>query len=157
MSRFLTKEQILLCHEQTNEREESDMKRLGELVQTEDWKKEKHVPVIECPDSVKKGEKFRITVTVGKEISHPNTTEHHIRWAQIFFQPEGEKYAYQIANCEFTAHGEAVAGPNQGPAYTDHSVTVTAMLSKPGAIHAMNLCNIHGLWESSREIKVTEA
>jgi superoxide reductase len=131
------------------------MKKLGELVQTEDWKKEKHVPVIECPDSVASGARFQISVTVGKEVSHPNTTEHHIKWVQIFFHPEGEKYAYQLANCEFAAHGEAAAGPNQGPAHTDHSVTVTAMISKPGTIHAMNLCNIHGLWENSREIKVT--
>ena len=131
------------------------MEKLGARFQTEDWKKEKHVPVIECPDSVKGGEKFQITVTVGKEISHPNTTEHHIRWVQVFFHPDGEKYTYQLANCEFTSHGEAAAGPNQGPAYTDHSVTVTAMLKKAGTIHAMNFCNIHGLWENSREIKVT--
>lgn len=130
------------------------MEKFGALLQTQDWKKEKHVPVIECPDSVKSGEKFQITVTVGKEVAHPNTTEHHIRWVQVFFHPEGEKYAYQLANCEFTAHGEAVAGPNQGPVYTDHSVTVTAMLSKPGVIHAINFCNIHGFWENSREIKV---
>ena len=139
----------------SNQQQEDDMKKLGELFQTEDWKKEKHVPVIECPGSVTRGEKFQITVTVGKEVSHPNTTEHHIRWVQIYFHPEGEKYAYQLANCEFTAHGEAVAGPNQGPAYTDHSVTVTVMLSKPGTVHAMNFCNIHGLWENSKEINVT--
>jgi superoxide reductase len=131
------------------------MKHVGELLQTQDWKKEKHVPVIECADSVKSGEKFRITVTVGKEISHPNTTEHHIRWVQVFFHPEGEKYAYQLANCEFTAHGESAAGPNQGPAFTDHTVTVTVALAKPGTILAMNFCNIHGLWENSKEISVT--
>jgi hypothetical protein len=27
------------------------MKKLGEFFQTEDWKKEKHVPVIGCPDN----------------------------------------------------------------------------------------------------------
>ena len=130
------------------------MKQLGELLQTQDWKKEKHVPVIECPDSVKSGEKFRITVTVGKEIAHPNTTEHHIRWVQIFFHPEGEKYAYQLANCEFAAHGESAAGPNQGPASSDPVVTVSVSLTKPGTIVAMSLCNIHGLWENSKDIGV---
>ena len=130
------------------------MKSLAESLQNQDWKKEKHVPVIECPDSVKSGEKFQITISVGKEIAHPNTTEHHIRWIQLFFHPEGEKYAYQIAVCEFSAHGESAAGPNQGPAYTDHSVTVTAALSKPGVIKAMSLCNIHGLWENSKDIAV---
>ena len=130
------------------------MKSLAESLQSQDWKKEKHVPVIECPDSVKSGEKFQITVTVGKEISHPNTTEHHIRWVQLFFHPDGDKYAYQLANCEFAAHGEAAAGPNQGPAYTDYVVTVTVGLAKSGVIKAVNLCNIHGLWENSKDIVV---
>jgi superoxide reductase len=131
------------------------MKKLGDFFQTEDWKKEKHVPVIECPDSVKSGDPFQITVSIGKEISHPNTTEHHIRWIQVFFHPEGEQYAYQIAHCWFTAHGESVEGANQGPAYTHHSATVTAMIKKPGVIHALSFCNIHGLWENSVEIALS--
>jgi superoxide reductase len=130
------------------------MKKIGELFQSEDWKKEKHVPVIDCPDSVKSGERFEIRVSVGKEIAHPNTTEHHIRWIQIYFLPEGGKHAYQLANVEFTAHGEAVEGANEGPASTDHSATVAAMLKKPGTLHAASLCNIHGLWEFAKEIKV---
>lgn len=130
------------------------MKRFGEHLQTDDWKTEKHVPVIECPDTVKAGEQCQITLSVGKEVSHPNTTEHHIRWIQVYFHPESEKFSYQLANCEFTAHGESVPGPNQGPVYTHHAVTITAMFRKQGTIHALALCNIHGLWESSKEIKI---
>lgn len=55
------------------------MKPFGELFQTADWKMEKHVPVIECTDKVKGGKFFPVKVTLGKEIAHPNTTEHHIR------------------------------------------------------------------------------
>jgi len=65
------------------------MKRLGDYIQEADWKKEKHVPVIECPDTVKAGELLQVKASVGKEIKHPNTTEHHIRWIRLFFQPEG--------------------------------------------------------------------
>ena len=131
------------------------MKKFGEVFQSADWKSEKHVPVIECPDSVKSGEKFDISVSVGKEVSHPNTTEHHIRWMRVYFHPKDGKYTYELANCEFTAHGEAVEGANQGPAYTDHSVRISVMLKKPGTIYALSLCNIHGLWENSREISVS--
>lgn len=131
------------------------MKKLGELFQTSDWKTEKHVPVIECPETAKAGEMFDITVSVGKEVAHPNTTEHHIRWIQVFFQPEGEKATYQLVNCEFTAHGEAVKGPNEGPAYTNHSASIKVKLTKAGVLHALSLCNIHGLWENSKSIKVT--
>ncbi len=53
--------------------------RFAEVVQTADWKAEKHVPVIAAPDAVKAGEKFVVELSVGKEIAHPNTTEHHIR------------------------------------------------------------------------------
>jgi superoxide reductase len=128
--------------------------KAGELYQTADWKTEKHVPVIECPDAVNADEMFEVKVTLGKEVAHPNTTEHHIRWIQVFFKPDGDKFAYQVANCEFTAHGEAVDGPNKGPVYTNHSATVGMKTSKPGTILATSLCNIHGLWENAKAIKV---
>jgi len=129
--------------------------KLGDTFQTQDWKKEKHVPVIDAPDSVTSGEAFNVTLSVGKEIAHPNTTEHHIRFIQLYFMPEGGKHAYQIANVEFTAHGEGAEGPNTGPAYTHHAATVQVMLNKPGTLMAMSLCNIHGLWESSKDIKIS--
>lgn len=130
------------------------MKKFGDVFQTADWKKEKHVPLIECPDSVKSGEKFDIMVTTGKEVSHPNTTEHHISRIQVYFHPKDGKFTHQLANCEFTAHGEALEGPNKGPAYTDHSATISVMLNQPGTIYALSLCNIHGIWENSKEIAV---
>jgi superoxide reductase len=131
------------------------MGKVAELYQSADWKSEKHIPVIECPDSVKAGEMFQVRVSVGKEIAHPNTTEHHIRWIQIFFKPEGEKFAVQVGNFEFTAHGESTEGANAGTVYTNHAVTAEMSTKKPGVLYATSYCNIHGLWESSREIKVS--
>ncbi len=128
--------------------------QIGELFKTADWKSEKHVPVIECPAQVKSGETFEVKVTIGKEIAHPNTTEHHIRWVQLFFQPAGGKFSYQVGNFEFTAHGESAEGPNTGPVHTNHAVTAQLNLTKPGTLIASSLCNIHGLWQSSQEIKV---
>ena len=129
-------------------------KQFGDLYQTADWKTEKHVPVIDCPDQVGSGEQFTITVTVGKEIPHPNTTEHHIRWISVYYLPEGEKFVYELAHSEFNAHGESVRGANQGPAYTNPQTTAVVKLSKPGTIYATELCNIHGLWLSSKEIRI---
>jgi superoxide reductase len=130
------------------------MMKIGEMFQSADWKTEKHVPVIECPDTVKDGEVFEVKVSLGKEVAHPNTTEHHIRWVQLFFKPEGSKFSYQVGNFEFTAHGEATDGPNTGPVYTNHSVTATLKIGKSGTLCAASLCNIHGLWENSKAIKV---
>lgn len=131
------------------------MKKFEELFQTADWKIEKHVPMIDCADQVKTGELFIATVSVGKEIPHPNTTEHHIRWISVYFQAEGEKFIYQVGHFEFSAHGESTEGPNKGPVYTNHEVAITLKISKPGVLYATSLCNIHGLWRSQKELKVT--
>jgi superoxide reductase len=130
------------------------MGKLGEVIQTADWKKEKHVPVIESSDTVKAGEDLEVTATVGKEIAHPNTTEHHIRWIRLFFHPEGGK-TFHIGNFEFCAHGESTEGPNTGPIHTNSQISASIKLTKPGVIHAISFCNIHGLWESSKDIKIT--
>jgi superoxide reductase len=130
------------------------MTELSERIQKADWKKEKHVPVIECPDEVTAGEVFEVKVGLGKEIAHPNTTEHHIRWIALYFHPEGDKFTYDVGHFDFNAHGEAAAGPNQGPVYTHHAVTTWLKVDKGGTLHALAYCNIHGLWESSKEVRV---
>jgi len=127
---------------------------IGELFQTDDWKNEKHVPVIEAPQSAKAEEPFEVTLSVGKEIAHPNTTEHHIRWIQLFFKPDGDKFAYQIGNWEFTAHGEAAEGANEGPATTEPKVSATLKLKTSGTLVASSYCNIHGLWENNTAIQI---
>ena len=70
------------------------MSKIGELYQAADWKSEKHVPVIECPDEIETEKMFDVKISLGKEVSHPNTTEHHIRWIELFFHPEGENYTW---------------------------------------------------------------
>ena len=127
---------------------------IGESIQRADWRAEKHVPVIECPDQVKAGEVFEVKASIGKEIAHPNTTEHHIRWVALYFLPEGDKFTYEVGRFEFAAHGESVLGANQGPVYAHHAVSVGMKISKPGTLHALAFCNIHGLWENKQEIKL---
>jgi superoxide reductase len=130
------------------------MTNIGEQYQTADWKSEKHVPVIECPTEVAADEMFDVTVTLGKEVAHPNTTEHHIRWIQLYFKPEDDKFTYQVGNFEFTAHGESVEGADKGPVYTNPSAVGSVKINKSGTLLAAALCNIHGLWENSKAVKV---
>jgi superoxide reductase len=131
------------------------MANVSQQVQTADWKTEKHVPVIEAPEKVKAGELFQVTVGLGKEVAHPNTVEHHIRFVSLYFQPDGDKFTYQVGHFEFSSHGESAKAPNEGPVVTHHSVTATLKVTKPGSLQAVALCNIHGLWESSKQIKVS--
>lgn len=128
--------------------------KLSTMLQEADWTKEKHVPVIEAPDSVIKDQMFEISVTIGKEIAHPNTTEHHIQWVDIFFHPEGEKFPYHLGHYAFLAHGASVNGPNSSTIYTHHAIRTMFKTSKPGTILATSSCNIHGLWQSSKHVLV---
>lgn len=136
------------------------MSYLSEAVKKADWKSEKHVPVIECDGTIKAGEPAPVKVTLGKAVAHPNTTEHHIRWIDLYFTPEGGKAPYHIAHFEFTAHGESTEGPDTGPVYTHHEGATSIMLSEEncdceaGTLQAVAYCNIHGLWESSKEINI---
>jgi superoxide reductase len=125
-----------------------------DLFQSADWKAEKHVPAIETPEAVKKGEFFKIAVTVGKQIPHPNKTEHHIRWITVYFHPEGEKFPYQIAKVEFTAHGESAQGPDTSTIYTYPEAVLNFKTDKPGTIYASSYCNIHGLWQNAKGLEV---
>ncbi len=130
------------------------MGNFKDLFQTADWKAEKHVPVIELPQGIKKGQSFQVTVTVGKEIAHPNKTEHHIRWVAVYFHPRGEKFPYQIAKAEFSAHGESAQGPDTSTVYTEAQVVVNFKTDKSGTLLASSYCNIHGLWQNSLEVEV---
>ena len=130
------------------------MADIKELIKNADWKQEKHVPVIDAPDKAAKTRLFKVSVTIGKEIAHPNKTEHHIRWIEVYFHPEGEQFPYQIAKTEFCAHGESGAGADTSSIYTNHEMSVSFKTDKPGTIYALSYCNIHGLWQNSKPLAV---
>jgi len=130
------------------------MAELKDLLQSADWKKEKHMPVIDGPASAKKGEVVRITVTVGKEIAHPNTTAHHIAFLAVYFLPDGEKFPYQVARAEFATHGASTLGADTSTVYANPEAAVSLKTDKSGTLLATSYCNIHGLWESSGRLEI---
>jgi superoxide reductase len=130
------------------------MSVIGEHVQSADWKSEKHVPVIEVKGPAKKGEPFEVHLSVGAEISHPHTTEHHIRYIKLFFKPEGEKFIIQLGSFLFEAHGESVEGANEGSAKCEPKVSTYVTVEKPGELIALSYCNIHGLWDNSEKLSL---
>ena len=129
---------------------------LSDVSRTGDWRSEKHVPLIECPVEFKAGEPTTVTVTVGKEIGHPNTALHHIRWIRLYFVPANSTLSYEVASCEFNAHGESVVGSDSSTLYTDLKISVVFRTEVPGTFYATAYCNIHGLWESAKGITVVE-
>ncbi|WP_022850516.1 class II SORL domain-containing protein [Limisalsivibrio acetivorans] len=126
---------------------------IGDFVKTADFKSEKHVPVVEVPAGVKKGEAFDVTVSIGKEIAHPNTTEHFIAWISLYFKPADGGVVSHLAKFDYMAHGESTKGANEGPAHTEPYSVAKIKLDEPGTLVAVSYCNIHGLWEGSAEVK----
>lgn len=119
--------------------------KIGDLIQSGDWKGEKHVPVIDAPASVKAGETVRVALCVGAEIAHPNTPEHHISWIKLYFKPAGGKFAVELGCLTFDVHGDTAVAPKG---------CLNVKLAESGELIAVSYCNIHGLWESSAPITV---
>lgn len=124
-----------------------EKKDLGILINTFDGaageavgKRESHTPQIEAPDKVKADEVVTLKVSVGP---HPNTVEHSIRWLEVFFYEEGRAFnPIMLAKVSFNA-------PT-----TDPDITLKVKFSKSGVIHALEYCNLHGLWAAKKEIIV---
>ncbi|MBU1007053.1 MAG: class II SORL domain-containing protein [Candidatus Omnitrophica bacterium] len=129
------------------------MADLKELIQGADWKTEKHVPVIEVSGKPGKDQVLSVTVSVGKEITHPNTTAHHIAGIAVYFLPQGGKFPYEIGRADFIAHGASTEGADTSTVYTAPEITLKLKTEKPGMILASSYCNIHGLWQGSAEVK----
>lgn len=119
--------------------------KIGELIQSGDWKGEKHVPVISAPASVKAGEFAHVKLCVGEEIPHPNTPEHHIEWIKLYFKTASGKFAVELGGLYFDVHGDMAVEPKG---------CLHVKLKESGTLIAVSYCNLHGLWESSAEIAV---
>ncbi|MCD6323733.1 MAG: class II SORL domain-containing protein [Desulfurococcales archaeon] len=123
------------------------MRRFVDLVYSQETasgeavsKVETHTPKIEVPETVKAGEPFTVKVSVGP---HPNTPEHSIRRLEIYFYEEGRAFnPIHVATLEFE------------PGLADPEVTLKLRVKKAGTLYAIAYCNLHGLWEGRKEVKV---
>jgi superoxide reductase len=98
----------------------------------------KHMPVIDCPDSVKAGEPFQVKIKVGA-IPHVMEEGHFIQWIEVYI---GNNY---YARVDLTA------------VFTKPEVTLTLVRGgthDKANIRVIERCNLHGLWEASKEITV---
>jgi superoxide reductase len=124
-----------------------DKRDLGSLIYTYDMatgealgKRENHTPKIEAPPTAKPDQQINLKITVGP---HPNTVEHSIRWIAVFFQEEGRAFnPIILAKVSFNA-------PT-----TEPEITLSVKFAKSGVIHALEYCNLHGLWSGRKEITI---
>ena len=100
----------------------------------------KHMPVIDCPDTVKAGEPFKVHINVG-EIPHVMDEGHHIQWIDVYFKNNF------FARVDLT------------PQFTRPEVTLTLerhSKHESSTLRVIERCNLHGQWEASKEISVTQ-
>ena len=111
----------------------NEAKDAGNLTDLE----KKHIPVIQCPEEVKKNEPFNISIEVGRLTPHPNEASHFIEWLEIY---SGDTF---LGRMSFSG----------GASYP--KATFKVKLSHAhGPIKVWEKCNLHGLWESTKMIKV---
>lgn len=103
-------------------------------------KVESHIPKIEAPPEVKAGEPFEVKIKVGP---HPNTVEHSIRRIEVYFYEESRAF-----------NPTRIVTIDLEPVYSEPEIVVKLRLTRSGILYAIGYCNLHGLWESRKEIKV---
>ena len=96
----------------------------------------RHSPHITAPDSVKRGQWFDVTITVGAGGEHPSLMEHFVRYIALY------KDTVEIARTYLH------------PVYSFPKVTYTITLDQSGSLRAVEEPNHSAAWEVSKKIVV---
>jgi len=97
----------------------------------------KHTPKIVAPDTVKRGQWFDVTITVGTGGEHPSLGEHFVRYIALYINSAEISRAY--------LH----------PVFSYPKVTFTIALDEGGVLRAVEEPTHSAAWESSKPITVT--
>jgi superoxide reductase len=97
----------------------------------------KHSPKIVAPDTVKRGQWFDVTVSVGAGGDHPSLSEHYVRYIALYINSAEISRVY--------LH----------PVFSFPKVTFTIALDQGGVLKAIEEPTHSAAWESSKPIKVT--
>jgi superoxide reductase len=97
----------------------------------------KHTPKIVAPDTVKRGQWFDVTVTVGSGGDHPSLSEHYVRYIALYINSAEISRVY--------LH----------PVFSFPKVTFTIALDEGGVLKALEEPTHSAAWEASKPITVT--
>ena len=97
----------------------------------------KHTPKIVAPDTVKRGQWFDVTVTVGSGGDHPSLSEHYVRYIALYINSAEISRVY--------LH----------PVFSFPKVTFTIALDEGGVLKALEEPTHSAGWEASKPITVT--
>jgi superoxide reductase len=96
----------------------------------------KHTPKLAAPDSVKRGQWFDVTITVGAGGEHPSLAEHHIRYIALY------KDTAEVARVYLH------------PVFSAPRVVFTIALDEGGTLRAIAEPTHSAAWEASKRISV---
>jgi len=97
----------------------------------------KHTPLIKAPDSVKRGQWFDVTVSVGAADRHPSLAEHFVRYIALY------------------KDGVEISRAYLHPVFSAPQVTFTIALDEGGTLRAQAEPTHSAAWEASKKIAVT--
>ncbi|MFB0526742.1 MAG: class II SORL domain-containing protein [bacterium] len=97
----------------------------------------KHIPVIYSPEKVKKDEPFEVKIELGKLLAHPNEPGHFVEWIELY---SGDTF---LGRAHYS-----------GGATYPIALFKVKLSHAHGPLRAWGKCNLHGLWESTKEISV---
>ncbi len=104
---------------------------------------DRHMPHVICPDQVKKGDTFKVKVTMGDQYTHPDEYDHFISTIQLW----NRETLLAEAKYSSGAYGNKPA-----------NVEVDFYIVAPPVsmnLSAMAVCTKHGLWQSEdKAVKV---
>lgn len=96
----------------------------------------KHTPKLTAPASVKRGEWFPVTISVGAGGTHPSLQEHFVRYIALY------KDTVEIARVYLH------------PVYSAPTVTLTVALDEGGTLRAVEEPTHSAAWEAVQKIEV---
>lgn len=96
----------------------------------------KHTPKLSAPQSVKRGQWFEVSVSVGAGGEHPSLSEHHVRYIALYIDSAEISRTY--------LH----------PVYSAPKVTFTIALDQGGMLRALAEPTHSAAWEASQKITV---
>ena len=104
---------------------------------------DKHTPFIFCEEKAKKGEKFKVKIIVGNNVSHPDDFDHYIKFVQLW---DGNTF---LAEAHFPP-GVLANAPNK--VEVDFYIVPKNKLK----LTALEYCTKHGLWQSPEVVVEVE-
>jgi len=97
----------------------------------------KHIPYIGAPEQGQKDKPFDVTIEIGRLLEHPNEPAHFIEWLELY--------------CGDTFLGRTYF--SGGISYPEARFKVK-LSHAHGPLKVWVKCNLHGIWESTKEIQI---